>query len=68
MTMETFLSWLPMLLLIAVWVIFARKGMARQAKNVGDTLTIGEAQTTELRRIQETLERIASSLEAARRA
>jgi len=50
-----------------VWVIYARQGIARQAKNVGDTLTTVEAQTAELRRIQQTLERIASSLEATRR-
>jgi len=57
-----------MLVLIAVWVIFYRMGFTRQTKNVGDTLTAVQAHTAELSKIHQALERIASALEADRRA
>ena len=68
--METFLwslwSWVPMLLLIAVWVFFYRKGFARQATYFRTHNDTSAAQMVELSKIHQSLERIASALEERR--
>jgi hypothetical protein len=56
--MDTLLvSWGPMLLLIAVWLFVYRRGFSQNAR------TTIQAQTAELSKIHQSLERIASALE-----
>ena len=57
----------PMLVLIVAWAVFSRMGFTRQARNVGDILTSTQAQTAELQKVRQSLERIASALEANNR-
>jgi hypothetical protein len=56
-------SWGPMLLLIAVWIFFMKKGGAMSYKqHVADMKQLAEAQLAEMKRTNEALSRIESSL------
>lgn len=56
-------SWGPMLLLIAVWIFFMKKGGAMSYKqNMAEMKQLAEAQLAEMRRTNEALARIESSL------
>jgi len=56
-------SWGPMLLLIAVWIFFMKKGGAMSYKqHVAEMKELAEAQLVEMKRTNEALARIESSL------
>ena len=56
-------SWGPMLLLIAVWIFFMKKGGAMSYKqNMAEMKQLAEAQLAEMKRTNEALARIESSL------
>ena len=60
---QFFVSWGPMLLLIAVWIFFMKKGGAMSYKqNMAEMKQLAEAQLAEMKRTNEVLARIESSL------
>jgi ATP-dependent Zn protease len=62
--MELLVSWLPFLLLIAVWFVLSRKaGMQARGKSGVTMIELYEQQVEESRRMNANLERIAATLE-----
>ena len=61
---ELLVSWLPFLLLIAVWIGLSRKvGMQARGKSGRTMIELYEQQVDESRRMNANLERIATALE-----
>jgi ATP-dependent Zn protease len=61
---ELLVSWLPFLLLIAVWLLLSRRmGMQARGKSGTTMIELYEQQVEESRRMNANLERIAAALE-----
>lgn len=61
---ELLVSWLPFLLLIAVWLLLSRRmGMQARGKSGTTMIELYEQQVEESRRMNANLERIATALE-----
>ena len=61
--MSLFVSWLPFLCLIGVWLWLSRSGMCMRSRSGATTIELYEQQVEETRRMNATLERIAASME-----
>ena len=61
--MSLFVSWLPFLCLIGVWLWLSRSGMRMRSRSGATMIELYEHQVEETRRMNATLERIAAAME-----